>query len=56
MRCVCVLAGQRVSFWTRPVTPKADMAARFMSTRQGTLIPTDLTISAQRAVSLSIKA
>ena len=31
-------------------------AARFMSTRQGTLIPTDLTISAQRAVSFSIRA
>jgi len=31
-------------------------AASLMNTRHGTLIPTDLTISAQRAVSLSIRA
>jgi len=42
----------------RPIR-EADMAARCASTRprvrHGTLIPTDLTVSAQRAVSLSIK-
>jgi hypothetical protein len=52
MRCVCLLAGQGKLFGQGRLPPKADMAASLMST----LMPTDLTISAQRAVSLSIRA